>query len=1285
MSKNMNRVAFISAAFSLSLCMAVPLPEERAPFARGTLARRPVEMRVARCFWRGNEKFTSKRTFNGVSFVCGDKRAVVAGIDNLDVNNPILFGRIPIYRNATRLGTVCLNTRWNYIPIDGNDRLDIDEAKGTATWSRRYGLPDGRTNVVSYAVSGGPDGRIAVDWDLGIDIESAKAYPHGLPWIVSYCPAGTDMPTPKNCTFETGGEAAGDYLAVTFPKDWFWISKWYPGNRPGSHHYRFLKAGNFTGGGAPKATRGRIVIDFGRTAELLEKPIPPYDGVDFWGANAWDVPRPPTRNLMVNGSFEQKWKGWRWFWGGNWYEYAPPGKERFGIVDGGLFGGKALVVRATQPHVASIISASVPTIDGQKYTISWYARSTGGKDVWHYVKVASAGMGGKFDRLARPKYKKAGGEWRRFSFTIDADGAGIYLIVDSGPGELLVDGIQIEKGAEATEYVEDPVVGTLFTANADNDIRLGEPIGARLAMQVKKGVSGQVRVCVKNYYSEILFDKTFPVADGETPLDLDPAALGTGVFVVSMHYAVKDAAREYAYSDYQRFCVSQPLENTHPTAKFFSGQAWFTRVERGADVARKMKEWGIGSVGWSSVGNSQYASNTNTAPLFRENRIAGILHPVSYCYPNGHKLYLGLRATNITDALVKEWEDRAYESAKACAPDDDLWTAFNEEESWVRAHIGAENHFKLVQACYRGCRRAFDERGLKLRFAPTHGCSHYFRGKNQDIIDTYLETADRHGFKYDAVAIHSYANIDGSILGPHDADVETDHLIERMRHYGYDDKTPILFSECYNMMPMYIPEWGVIDWFDGRHCGMPSQDLGQREFLHAAAMARLWITALKHWPRLCYVNTWQFMIPFLDHNLTPPMWLKMVNTLGHLFPDPRFCGEAQPFANVRAKAFRSRGKAVMAVWTTDNDVERGIKKGPRLSMRLPADVRFVDLMGNVRTAVADSAGETVVPLTAAPLFLVSSNAEALLKAVEEAGTDDASVALRADIRPAADGSVELSLENLVKSPQETQFGNLPGRGTLTARIVPPQTVRPMEMYSFTTNFPFLANRWRLDWFYVPKCGAKPDWTNIPAVPITNEVRFAKDAPVTMKANFRAAWNKEKFFLRVEVEDDVVLGENDYKSFDPKHLYRCDGCLEVYFDGFADGRITNRSVFDQNDMRYDFVYGRVWRQQAVNWQLAQGTASATDEEIRQKLEQRVVKTEKGYAYEIAIAARYMAPVELKAGTRASLGLYIHDRDDHSRDRRSFALGPNENGLSLATEPGKVCNNNPFLWPEFILMP
>ena len=113
--------------------------------------------------------------------------------------------------------------------------------------------------------------------------------------------------------------------------------------------------------------------------------------------------------------------------------------------------------------------------------------------------------------------------------------------------------------------------------------------------------------------------------------------------------------------------------------------------------------------------------------------------------------------------------------------------------------------------------------------------------------------------------------------------------------------------------------------------------------------------------------------------------------------------------------FRQDDHAVAAVWTNERQVELGRKKGMTLKLALPDDVRFVDLMGNCRVAPFASHlrqssssefkfenGRTntalqlktptqnsnsnsglqllPVPLTPAPIFILSKGAEGLLGA-----------------------------------------------------------------------------------------------------------------------------------------------------------------------------------------------------------------------------------------------------------------------------------------------------------------
>jgi len=1311
------------------------LPVAPAPFERTGEARQPVKMVVSEFFCKG-------ALHRGVRFVSGGKSILMSGDSRSVVyNDRVGFGAIGIFSGDEHLATLFLQKGYDTSVGEGEEP-EIDEAHGTATLRRAWQDGNGREHVCSYTLGGDGEGRVFVDYDLGVTEEEARAlgktpfisriqlpgdrcldrtYGLGSTPHVAQDPEVLAKKGPplyqnwaaveeRSDTFFYEPEDELRHFTITLPEGSGRAARWLEALANFGHpenerqmlnlYYGF---GDFSGAAPTARAKGRFVIDLCRSSSPLHGSEPAFNGVDFWAADARHVPIPPTRNLLANGSFEQNWKGWHWGYGGAYTVRVAPDEEHFAILEGGMGGGRALRIRnqrAEKGYPLPMASASVPTLAGRKYTLSWYARSDSPNGRVFVMQCSAGRDGTRWGHYAftRPAPQvKPGPEWERHSVTFDGTAAGVYVVV--GGVDAWVDRIMLEEGGAMTDYVEDPVQARLVTSNPDNDLRPGQPIDARLELRGLKPVSGTLRVSVKNFYWEEVFDETFDFALGSEPstlqpfnlstfqpasgaaeasatlpLRLDAKRLGTGVFVVRMDF---DADGK-TWTDYRRFCIADPLDNTHPTATFFCEGAipWFSRVDRCADVARKTREWGLGSLGAGALGNSYWRSPT-VSSLCRENNLRLILHPVSYSNPGAK--FFPKTAEEVTDDFLKWVEDLSYETAKEGAPDDTLWTWHNEEEGWAK-RCGFEPHFKIVQAAWRGCKRAFDKRGLKLRFAPTHGVSHYFHGRNQDTVDNYLETAKRHGFLYDAVTIHSYSNIDGSILGPNDADVETQHLIDRMKFYGYPDDTPILLSECFNMLPWRVPEWGEDGWSDSCWCGPPSEDFGQREFVHAGAMARLYLLALKYYPKVMLVNTWQWTDrAFLDHDLQPFAWLKMVNTLGHLFPDPRYYGGARPYQDVRGHVFIQGNKAILAVWTSNNDVERGTRKGPVLKMKLPADAKFIDLMGNERRGDGSA-----VPLTPAPLFIVSAkkNAAELVEAVKTAETDDPSQAIEAEIRPMQDGAIELEISNATSVPQKVNVGGgktatLAGGVTKKGRIAPPKDVKPMEMYSFATNYPFLSRPWKMSYFYVPKCGARPDWANIPSLPIANEVRRSPAKPVTMKADYKMAWNEQRLFLRVEVEDDVPLRREAFGNVQRNNLYLIDECLEVYFDAFADGRRASIDGFNENDSRYDFADGSVWRMLAVNWQLAQGTASATDEEVAEKLEQKWTPTEKGCIYEIAFAPRYLAPIELKPGTRASLGLFIHDRDTPA--------DKGENGLSNATERGKVCNKLPRIWPEFILVP
>ena len=380
------------------------------------------------------------------------------------------------------------------------------------------------------------------------------------------------------------------------------------------------------------------------------------------------------------------------------------------------------------------------------------------------------------------------------------------------------------------------------------------------------------------------------------------------------------------------------------------------------------------------------------------NRLHAVSRELPELYPDLCKPGMPNYPKSLTNAVPEKVafiEKAAYEIGMKAAPDDNYWAFYNEEDAEMPAIRYAKTHeerrkvcedwFQYQYACWKGLKKAFDERGIKLMYAPTHGCGGYTPDwHGRDTMDCYMEVANEHNFRYDFIAIHTYGSIDRSYLGKWDRDEDAAYLLSRMAHYGYPESTPVMFSEGYNMLPFFIPRWGVLAFADVYpHGWTASLDLGWREFLQAGAMARLYIMDLKYWPRVMTSHSWQNR-PVADAQMSPVMWNIVPNTLGHLLPSPKFVGNVK-HAGWWAYVFRQGRYSVAAVWTNDRQVELGRKKGMVLKIALPDDARFVDLMGNRRAAPPENAdGTTSVPLTPAPLFIVSKDAEGLLKACEGA-------------------------------------------------------------------------------------------------------------------------------------------------------------------------------------------------------------------------------------------------------------------------------------------------------------
>ncbi len=1092
------------------------LPVSRAPFERSAeVSRRPVALATFPFFARnsGAGPDYAQRFVQWAEFVSGDKIAVVNGYDwRICHHGRTGFGKVMFYRSDADADSQSFTAPepfgrellvWMEIRfLDGASQYDVerdvfrnailtvDAKAGGAEWSRPVKM-DGTTNAVArYSIAKAGDGKLALEWNTG-----------GVPveFRLHLCGKSTQGQhgVENGTRIYVNRDRETDRVEIAFPDG--------TARAEGSSAYVWRT----------DAASGRVMIDlcgstvasaagsFGvsefdarhssRTPKLQEAKVTAMcmstsSGIiDFWKEDAVDVPRDPTGNQLANGSFEQGLTGWNYWWNGEpWSVVDATGEPLESITGEAKVGDRALRMRSSKPRgtYEAIQSAPISIEPGEVHKLSaWVKRASGekGKAEVSFLADNASQLGIVRDIEGNPAKTTVAledDEWHFVELAFTSVIGDLKIVLSGSGAAVVVDGVRVEKtgngergtgnGFSRVERVEH-VEGRLETANPDNLLHFGEPINARLVLSGPDGVEGSVRVMVRNFYNETVYDKTFAFKLPENkvlPLDFDPAKLGTGVFVLGTEFVMggptsvsaknTDATERVPparyRSPYQRLAILKPLDGKHATANFYVQFPYYEKSSNGEKLARYAKALGYTTVTWEL--NSLFADeNAPTVKLRRKYGISARLHCLSSelarKYPDrfGHGKE-GLKAfTNAVPEQIEFIEKEAYLAGLGAAEDDTWWALWNEEDGQMptlrggksseEIYAACEAWFPYQYACWKGLKKAFDERGLKLMYGPTHGSCNYNDPGRREMMDAFMDIAAKHGFHYDFIAVHTYHAIDKSVLGSCDRDENAALLLSRMAHYGYPETTPVMFSEGFNNLPFVMQRWNTEVSADNYPNGGPaSLDLGWREFLQAGAMARLYIMDLKYWPRVMTSHTWQGRL-VADVQMSPFMWNMVPNTLGHLLPSPKFLGDVKR-DGWRAYVFRQGDYGVAAVWTNERQAELGRNKGMTLSVNLPEDVRFVDLMGNRRTALSrDEGGAMAIPLTPAPLFIVSRDAEGLLKAFENSTPDKMK---KIDIKPVPDPSVRVrppqvvpvlqsdrpQIDKAFKLAVETLYRNAPG-------------------------------------------------------------------------------------------------------------------------------------------------------------------------------------------------------------------------------------------------------------------
>lgn len=586
-----------------------------------------------------------------------------------------------------------------------------------------------RRDIFSYRVSVGEDGLLELKWQSG-------SRPVSL-WFVVHRHRGkallfgesrfAESPADRLATLpyqESAVRVAGDF--VHMPDD--------PARRV------VLRLGGMTGraaerretvqpgdveqfhftfqqeGGSPE---GNILVDLGESPVVAENVHPAVGGIDFWREDAMHVPLSPVRNLFPNPSFEQGLRYWTWMRGGALH--TPGEARRYEVAPMGKFGRHALLVRNSQPASSGLRSFPLSLETGRRYTVSFWAKTIEGTASVR-MGLASANKAGRFDpweELSSPGAQcDAVPEWRRFSRIFTADSGGVSLLLAVYGDDVLVDGVQLEVGTEATDFIAPPLESRLVSPRLDNDFQPAESYDAGLDFVGEPGVTARVGITVSNAFRETVYADGVDVAIGpkgslHVPLALDSRAMGEGVFVLRVECSAPGVE---PYSEYHRFSVMTPLDNVHSTKDLFGANHVFSQIDRGGDLAAKYRDWGFGSTSW---GYSPDEEGGGTAAAYEKRY--GIAN-LGHTYIEKEAAALGRPSpemwddyfswTRVTPEMERQVEERAFRHASRCDPAlATVWAFGNEEESGsgLIARGLFDEHFRLVAALDRGVRRAIPD------------------------------------------------------------------------------------------------------------------------------------------------------------------------------------------------------------------------------------------------------------------------------------------------------------------------------------------------------------------------------------------------------------------------------------------------------------------------------------------------------------------------------------------------------------------------------------------------
>ena len=531
-------------------------------------------------------------------------------------------------------------------------------------------------------------------------------------------------------------------------------------------------------------------LDMRNTSEDSLKSADTFAGINFWQSDRLHIPDyGKCRNLIQNPSFEA---GLRYYAYPSVGGYLKTEFDQLALTDSqqSKFGHASLLMRAFTNCSVSLQTFAIPVSAGKKYTVSLYAK--GDKP---HLRLDLSGISGEW--MVFPKMGSCGptAEWKRYSFSFTAPNNAISVEMsgscggkeDRAFGNIWIDGLQVEEGDQATEYVEKPLSSILLTSDPDNFLSVDDKkIDARLKITAPANTTGKVTCGIEDFFYRKIWEQGFDFktdAKGLAVVNLPiENLLGKGLYVVRADYELSNG---YKDTDYYRISRMEFLKNTHKNKDIFATYKEWTRYSRGRDLLKRMRDVGFGSVNYGprNLNKEYFDGIAEYGVSFNDEEML-----------SGKPVIEGFRAIeSVSPELEKKLEDACYEKAKAY-PWVNSWNLCSELE-----HIALvkKNNFKdfakLEIAFYKGVKR-FDPNkkaylGGSCNMEPQNGT--YY-------VDKYLEAVNG-AVKFDGVTIHPYRTT------PEHPDLDDDAAVffAMLDKHGYKG-APVYWDEgiyytCYNI------------------------------------------------------------------------------------------------------------------------------------------------------------------------------------------------------------------------------------------------------------------------------------------------------------------------------------------------------------------------------------------------------------------------------------------------------------------------------------------------------